>query len=164
MTSLSKRHSGLTPLTPILFLLTIVLSLPNAFTAVSTITAGGYHTCALLDDNTVKCWGGNQYGSLGLGDTSARGVGPNEMSDNLPVVSLGSGRTAKAIAIGLYQTCALLDDNTVKCWGYNWDGELGLGDTYTRGDDAGEVGDNLPAVSLGSGRTAKAVIAGDCRF
>ena len=43
---------------------------------------------------------------------------------------------------------------TLKCWGYNFYGQLGLGDTNDRGDQGGEMGDSLPSVDLGSGRTA----------
>jgi hypothetical protein len=42
----------------------------------------------------------------------------------------------------------LLNDGSVKCWGGNGDGELGLGDTTSRGDQANEMGDNLPTVKL----------------
>jgi alpha-tubulin suppressor-like RCC1 family protein len=121
------------------------------------VTAGLGHTCAILDNDKVKCWGYNGYGQLGLGDTADRGDGPNEMGDNLPYAELGTGRTARAITSGIYQICALLDDNTVKCWGYNSYGGLGYGDTNHRGDAAGEMGDSLPTVSLGTGRTAKAL-------
>ncbi len=133
---------------------------PGAPLAFRSLTAGYRHTCALLDDGTVKCWGDNEYGQLGLGDTANRGDGANEMGDNLPVVSLGAGRTATAISAGYSHTCALLDNATVKCWGNNARGELGLGDTASRGDGANEMGDNLPVVSLGAGRTATAISAG----
>lgn len=79
--------------------------------------SGGSHTCAILTDDSVKCWGGNYNGQLGLGDTNSRGDESNEMGDNLPAVNLGTGRTAKAIATGGYHTCALLDNDSVKCWG-----------------------------------------------
>ena len=129
------------------------------------ITAGGIagegaHTCALLDNATVKCWGNNANGQLGLGDTANRGDTSGEMGDSLAAVSLGTGRTAGAVAVGGIHTCALLDNATVKCWGYN-DGQLGLGDTVVRGDGPGEMGDTLPAVSLGTGRTAAAITPGD---
>ena len=52
-------------------------------------SSGGY-TCALLDDKSLKCWGGNYNGQLGLGDTNNRGDASGEMGDNLPVVDLGS--------------------------------------------------------------------------
>src|SRR3546814_1119470 len=73
------------------------------------IAAGQYHTCVLLDGGEVKCWGFNGIGQLGLGDTSQRGDGPDEMGNNLLTVDLGTDRTAIAIAAGQYQTCVLLD-------------------------------------------------------
>ncbi|WP_408891256.1 cadherin-like domain-containing protein [Myxococcus faecalis] len=140
----------------------------NALPAVSlgtgrtakALAAGGRHTCALLDDGSVKCWGDNNWGELGLGDTAERGVGPGEMGDALPRVNLGTGRTAKAIAAREFSTCALLDDGSIKCWGGNQYGALGLGDKVHRGDNAGEMGDALPRVDLGTGRTAKALTVG----
>jgi cysteine-rich repeat protein len=124
------------------------------------IATGDSHTCALLDDGTVKCWGFNGYGGLGQGDSSSRGYSVGQMGDNLPAISLGTGRTAKAITAGTYSTCALLDNFQVKCWGYNYYGGLGTGDTSARGDGANEMGDNLPQVPLGTGRTAKGIAAG----
>ncbi|MSP23788.1 MAG: hypothetical protein EXR75_01210 [Myxococcales bacterium] len=56
--------------------------------AVTAIAAGGLHTCALLNDDTVKCWGRNHYGQLGLGDVQWRGDGPNETGDFLKAVLL----------------------------------------------------------------------------
>jgi alpha-tubulin suppressor-like RCC1 family protein len=125
----------------------------------TAITAGANHTCALLDNATVKCWGANAFGQLGLGDTNPRGDGANEMGANLPAVDLGAGRTATAITAGGNHTCALLDNATVKCWGGNASGQLGLGDTNPRGDAIGEMGANLPPVDLGAGRTATAITA-----
>ena len=72
------------------------------------------------------------------------------MGDNLPFVDLGTGKTATQVVTGLYHTCALLNDATVKCWGYNNDGQLGQGHTDALGDESGEMGDNLPIVDLGS--------------
>jgi alpha-tubulin suppressor-like RCC1 family protein len=122
----------------------------------TAITAGQYHTCALLDDGSVVCWGYNQYGQLGVGDTATRGDAPGELP--APVVPLGAGRTATAITAGLRHTCALLDDASVVCWGWNGFGQLGVGDTAPRGDAPGEL--PAPAVPLGAGRTASAITAG----
>jgi cysteine-rich repeat protein len=132
------------------------VKLGNGRTAVA-LAAGKLHACAILDDGSVKCWGGNPDGELGIGDTRDRGGNPGEMGDALPRVALGAGRTAIAIAIGELHTCALLDDHSVKCWGVNAEGQLGLGDTRSRGSSAADMGDNLPAVDLGSGHTALAL-------
>jgi Ca2+-binding RTX toxin-like protein len=110
--------------------------------------SGSGHVCALLDDDTVKCWGQNEYGQVGRGSTGHVGDGGGEMGDALPVVNLGTGRTVTAVSTGGFHTCALLDNGQYKCWGYNGDGGLGLGDTGGRGGGAGQMGDALPAVRL----------------
>ena len=125
-----------------------------------SLTAGSFHTCAILDNGRVKCWGSNNIGQLGLGDTLNRGTSPAHMGDALPYVDLGTGRTAKALASMNLHTCAILDNDRVKCWGNNGYGQLGLGDSSTRGDGPAEMGDALPYVDLGTGRTAKSVTVG----
>jgi len=125
------------------------------------VATGRYHSCALLDDHNVKCWGNNEYGQLGLGDTITRGKWPEQMGDALPFVDLGAGRTATAIAAGRYATCATLDNQSLKCWG--WAGLIGLDEQNNRGDGPGEMGDNLPALNLGPGRSPKQVAIGTYR-
>jgi alpha-tubulin suppressor-like RCC1 family protein len=124
------------------------------------IAAGGNHTCAILDNSSIKCWGYNASGQLGLGDTNNRGDTSVDMGDNLTAINLGTGRTAKAIAAGNSHTCAILDNSSVKCWGFNASGQLGLVHTDNRGDGSNQMGDNLSAVDLGTGRTATAIEAG----
>ena len=85
-----------------------------------TLAAGGDHTCAILDDGTVSCWGSNQYGQLGDGTNT-------DSSTPTPTSSLGAGRTAVSIAAGTAHTCALLDDATVACWGMANFGQLANG-------------------------------------
>jgi hypothetical protein len=121
------------------------------------LTVGEDHACVILDDHKVKCWGANFEGQLGLGDTKPRGVNPSEMGDNLPTVDLGTGRTAKAISARVYTTCALLDDDSVKCWGDWWSTAFPNGTEI--GDDPGEMGDNLAPIDLG-GRKATSVVLG----
>jgi len=125
----------------------------------TAIDAGYNHTCALLDNASVKCWGHNQFGKLGIGNTTNMGDDSGEM-DLLTSIDLGTGRTATAISASLSHTCALLDNASVKCWGANGSGELGIGNTNNMGDGSGEMGDNLPVVDLGTGRTATAIAAG----
>lgn len=112
------------------------------------LAVGGDHNCALLDNATVKCWGDNFFGELGQESTGDVGDNPGEMGDALIPINLGSGRTALQITSGEDHVCALLDNNSVKCWGYNGNGQLGLGNTNDIGDDPGEMGNSLPALQL----------------
>ena len=74
-----------------------------------SVAFGNHYGCAVLNDGSLKCWGRNDQGELGDGTTTDR---------NTPVaISLGTGRTAKAIAVHNAHTCAILDDDSVKCWG-----------------------------------------------
>eukprot|EP01083_Nonionella_stella_P055281 145871_1 len=111
---------------------------------VAQITAGAYHTCALSTSGGVKCFGANDSGRLGLGDTNTRGDEANEMGDALLEVDLGSGFDVAHITAGWGHTCALSTSGGVKCFGgWNAYGQLGLGDRTNRGDDANEMGDAL---------------------
>ncbi|MFN3198296.1 MAG: fibrinogen-like YCDxxxxGGGW domain-containing protein [Bradymonadia bacterium] len=117
---------------------------------VAHVDAAYFHSCALFDDGRVKCWGRNNYGQIGYGSNTIIGDVAGEMGDNLPFVDLGTGRTAKHVEGGIYHTCALLDNDRVKCWGRNNYGNLGYGDNNNRGDGPNEMGDNLPYVDLGT--------------
>lgn len=116
--------------------------------------------CALLDNASVKCWGGNNMGQLGKGNTNNLGDGANEMGDSLAAINLGTGRTPREISGGTFHVCALLDNATVKCWGWNNNGQLGQGDSDNLGDGAGEMGNALAGIDLGTGRTATQVLCG----
>lgn len=130
----------------------------NLGMAATAVTAGENHTCALLSDGTVRCWGYNDSGQLGLGDQNNWGDVPVE-KDMFPVVDLGQGATATAIAAGWNHTCARLSSGAVKCWGNNASGQLGLGHSNNMGDEPGEMA-ALPTVNLGPGLTAKAIAGG----
>ena len=120
------------------------------------ISAGFAHTCAVLDDASVRCWGHGANGALGQGGRDS--IGDGETPGSLPPVDLGE-HTAKAITAGSEFTCALLDDDSVSCWGYGFDGRLGYGDRKTVGDD--ETPASVGSVNLGAGHTAHAISAGD---
>ncbi|MEM1684389.1 MAG: hypothetical protein QXD60_01365, partial [Nanopusillaceae archaeon] len=81
------------------------------------IAAGGWHTCALLANGSVACWGRNNYGQLGDGTNTDR---------NTPVL-VQNINNAVAISAGYYHTCALLSSGLVVCWGRNNYGQLGNG-------------------------------------
>ncbi len=126
-------------------------TVPSGEPYVEQLAAGDGHTCAVFSDGGVKCWGLNSDGQLGLGDTDAWGDGSEEMGDTLRFVAVGGW--VIQVAAGGAHTCALLDSGEVKCWGRNAYGQLGLGDTLSKGDEPGEMG-ALPTVALGEPATA----------
>jgi len=134
----NRGNSGTPPSVPALGL-----------SGVAGIGLGANHSCAILGNGQLKCWGQNTFGQLGLGDTQIRVGGiPNA----IPPVNLGANSAAGVVNVtgGDLHTCALLDGGAVKCWGYNGSGALGLGDTQQRGQLDGTMGDNLPALQLPS--------------
>ena len=117
---------------------------------VKEVAAGYRHTCALLSNDQLKCWGGGSRGQLGLGNVDHQGDDASEMGVSLLPLNLGTGLVAKAITAGGEQSCAFLSDETFKCWGRNDEGQLGQGNTDQLGDGAGEMGNALLAINLGS--------------
>lgn len=94
------------------------------------IAAGSQHTCALMSDDTLHCWGLGDHGRLGYGNTDSIGdIEPPNVAVPLPggVVQVSLGRA---------HTCAVLDDGTALCWGEGAQGKLGRGDTDNLGDAA----------------------------
>ena len=116
------------------------------------ITAGNGHTCAILEDDSVRCWGFNLDGRLGLGTVDS--VGDDEHPAQSRPVNLGPGRTAKAIAAGGFHTCALLDNGAVRCWGFGGDGRLGYGKIADVGRFEDTTPDTVGPVNLGQNATA----------
>jgi alpha-tubulin suppressor-like RCC1 family protein len=121
------------------------------------ISAGTWHTCALLDNGRVRCWGASTYGQLGYANTST--IGDDETPGGFGPVDLGVGRRAVAISAGTWHTCAIVDTGAVHCWGYGASGRLGYGNTSHVGDD--ETPGSVGPVDLGVGRRALAISAGD---
>ena len=113
---------------------------------VTQLACGEDYTCALLSDGTVKCWGWNNAGQLGYGNTAS--IGDDELPSSVGPVSITKtpGVTAVSIAVWYQHTCALLSDDSVKCWGKNEHGQLGYGNTETIGDD--ELPSSIGPVSV----------------
>ena len=135
----------------------------TAYAATETVKAvsnsAGGSTCAIMTDGSLKCWGNNSFGQLGYDDLVDRGGNTGDVPA-LAAVNLGTGRTVKMISTGGRSACAVLDNGTLKCWGFNGDGQLGYDDTTSRGGTAGDMA-ALGTVFLGVGRTAKAVSVAD---
>ncbi|MFZ9393407.1 MAG: RCC1 domain-containing protein, partial [Ilumatobacteraceae bacterium] len=117
----------------------------SPLTGVSAITAGAYHTCALLSTGSVRCWGLNNYGQIGDGTS---GAGTNRLAPTAVLVSLGGSPLTgvSAITAGAYHTCALLSTGSVRCWGLNNYGQIGDG---TSGAGTNRLAPTAVLVSLG---------------
>jgi alpha-tubulin suppressor-like RCC1 family protein len=116
--------------------------------SVKSLASGDSHVCALSQQGTVKCWGANDLGQLGLGDTTNRGSSATDLGDALPAVDLGHGQVAVDLDCGKSHCCVRTIQNTMKCWGDNTSGQLGLGDQTARGSGPGAMGDDLPFVMM----------------
>jgi prepilin-type N-terminal cleavage/methylation domain-containing protein len=102
---------------------------------VASISAGSYHTCAVLTSGAAKCWGDNGSGRLGDGSTT---------SSSTPVDVSGLGSGVASIAATSSHTCAVTTSGAAKCWGQNLEGRLGDGSATGRTTPVDVVG-------LGSG-------------
>lgn len=107
------------------------------------------HACAILDDSSLVCWGANDLGQLGYGDTTPRGTSAATMPGKLPTIDLGPGRTAREVAVGEKTTCVILDDRSVKCWGGNAPAQLGYGDGLRKGGTPATVPAVIGTVPIG---------------
>jgi alpha-tubulin suppressor-like RCC1 family protein len=104
-----------------------VVGLTNAV----SIATGANHTCAVTSNGVAKCWGYNAYGQVGDGATTSR---------YLPVDVVGLSSGVASIATGTDHTCASLSSGALKCWGYNWQGQLGDGTRMNRSTPVDVVG------------------------
>jgi hypothetical protein len=100
---------------------------------VRQVVAGAEHSCVLFGSGELKCWGANDSGQLGLGDTDDRGGEPHDLGAALAAVPLGTNDAVTALAAGGRHTCALLRSGRVRCWGANDRGQLGLGHRIDQG-------------------------------
>ncbi|HMJ10069.1 MAG TPA: hypothetical protein VK524_01625, partial [Polyangiaceae bacterium] len=135
----------------------------NVGGAVQQIAAGAYHTCALLTNGTVRCWG---HGGALLGYGHSNNIGDDEVPATAGNVNVGG--TVKQITAGLGQTCALLTTGAVRCWGTG--AALGYGTTMAVGDDetpasVGEVdvGGTVQQISAGTEHTCAVLTSGAVR-
>jgi len=94
------------------------------------VATGDEHSCAVLDDGGVVCWGYGASGRLGYGNTN--NIGDNETPASAGTVAIGG--PAVMITAGRAHTCALREDNEVVCWGEGQWGALGYGSPVNIGD------------------------------
>ena len=151
------------------------LSFPSDFVPVQ-ISAGGASTCVVSADGRCACFGYGGYGEMGQGN-HADAYAPT-------LVDLGDAFVVESVRVGRLSACAVCFDSDMKvcvlklvrrvvldltvycrrvllqCWGYNAYGQLGYAHTNAIGDNAGEMGDNLGIVNLGTAFVVKQVQSG----
>lgn len=88
-------------------------------TGVLSSAAGYYHSCSILSDRSVKCWGAGTTGRLGNGA---------DVNSSYPVTVTGINN-ATQITVAKDSTCVLLSTGSIKCWGAGFAGQLGNGTT-----------------------------------
>ena len=88
----------------------------------ASVSAGGFHACAVATTGSVYCWGSNSNGQLGDGTAT---------DSPTPVEVYAPGVSFSAVSAGRYHTCAVANapPNTAYCWGANSSGQLGNGTT-----------------------------------
>ena len=90
------------------------------------ISAGRYHTCALLaHSHAVRCWGSNVHGQLGIGAGPVDWCGASPCLISPPAVDVLN--YTKYIAAGGFHTCAVSEIGELRCWGEDVYGQLGIG-------------------------------------
>ncbi|KIG17044.1 Microbial collagenase, secreted [Enhygromyxa salina] len=97
---------------------------------VTALALGDTHTCALLDDGAVRCWGRSDGGQLGYGNTIT--IGDDELPSAVALVEIGGLVTR--ISSSYQHNCVVLSNHAVRCWGRGAQGQLGYGNTITIGD------------------------------
>jgi len=120
------------------------VTIPTVFGAnvgVAQISAGGFHTCALLMNGGVLCWGRNSEGELGINNTSPPGTstvtvpvvaGSDNLGNNVPSGLLSATYIASAIGVGQqgltqmggFHTCGIDSTGMAVCWGWNLNGQV----------------------------------------
>ena len=88
------------------------------------VSAGGHHTCGVTTDDVAYCWGLNDHGQVGDGTTAAQRERPVRVAGTLHF---------RVVSAGEFHTCGLTTDNRAYCWGWNFNGALGIGSTQTNG-------------------------------
>ncbi len=109
---------------------------------IATVAAGWDHSCAITSLGGVKCWGENSSGQLGDGTRVTR-LTPTGVTD------LSSG--VVSIAAGVAHTCAITSSGGVKCWGFNFYGQLG---------DGTQIESSVPIEVTGLSSGVQAIAAG----
>jgi len=120
----------------------------------SSVSVGDYHTCGVLVNGRVMCWGTNEYGQLGIGSFDDKTPYPNPLYVN-------SNKNFTSVSCGVYHTCGRLVNGSLMCWGRSNYGQIGYGST---GDKSSPYpvnsNENFTSVSAGYEHTCGRLVDG----
>jgi alpha-tubulin suppressor-like RCC1 family protein len=116
----------------------------------SVLTAGMAHTCGITTDGAAYCWGNNDFGQLGGGDTTST------HPSSVPVAVL-RGHTFAGISAGGTHTCGVTTSGAAYCWGNDGAGNLGAGPGAGTGDPS--FAESRAPVAVAGGHTFSDVSA-----
>ncbi len=100
---------------------TVVTGSQNVAVVDRPVSAGLKHSCSIMSDNTVSCWGDNSKGQLGIGSLA---------NTNAPSLAVGLSNVVSLSAFG-NSTCAAKTDGSVWCWGYGLNATSGTAESVT---------------------------------
>jgi alpha-tubulin suppressor-like RCC1 family protein len=123
-----------------------------ARTMAGSVAGGRYHTAVVLKDGTVRTFGRNNLGQLGVNDTTTRLT---------PVQVWGISSSATAVAGNQSHTAVLLADGTVRTFGSNAYGQLGVNDTTNRQTPVQVFGISSSATAIACGAYHTVVLLAD---
>ena len=120
---------------------------------VSLITNGPNYTCAITISGGAKCWGYNGYGQLGNGTI---------VNSNIPIDVTGLTSGVSKISSNEFSTCAVTTSGAVKCWGGNFNGNLGNGTTVDSSTPVNVTGlsSGVASISVGHDHACAVTTAG----
>jgi hypothetical protein len=134
------------------FLVVLLPAVARGAVAVE-VSAGAEHQCVVDDAGALACWGRNLFGDLGTGDLADRGA---------PTTVSGLGSGVASVSAGQYHTCAVTTAGGLKCWGSNYNGQLGDGTKIDRSTpvDVSGLTSGVAAVAAGARMTCALTTGG----
>ena len=126
-------------------------TLVSGVTSAIAVAAGRDHTCALLTSGSVRCWGLNNSGQLGVGT----GTASSSLSVAVPNLS-----NVVSLVAGTAHTCARQSNGTVRCWGLNDSGQIGDGNAASPRFTPVAVSGLTDAVKIAAGASHTCALRG----